>query len=59
LRLTLPKKGGPGSDIRDLPIEIDPAAKQFSIPDMIVVQSHCAGIQLFRRKAIGDGWDPE
>lgn len=59
LRLTLPKKGEAGSDIRDLPIELDPAAKQFSIPEMTVVQSHCDGIQLFRRSQGNEGWEPQ
>ena len=59
LRLTLPKKGEVGSDNRELPIELDPSAKQFSISEMKVVQSHCAGIQLFRRARGNGGWEPQ
>jgi hypothetical protein len=59
LRLTLPLKGEPGSEDRDLAIELDPAAKEGSIPEMTVVQSDCAGVQLLRRSETGDGWEEQ
>ena len=58
LRLTLPKKGEVGTDVRDLPLELDAAATQLSIPEMKVVQSHCGGIRLFHRSRSNDGWEP-
>jgi hypothetical protein len=37
----------------DIAIELDPAAKEAIIPDLKVIQSECAGVQLFRRKMNG------
>jgi hypothetical protein len=41
----------------DIVIELDPAAKQSTIPEMKVEQSECAGVQLLRRAANGR-WAP-
>jgi hypothetical protein len=42
----------------DLDIELDSSAKTASIPEIKVVQSKCAGVQLFRRNAKGK-WEDE
>jgi hypothetical protein len=41
----------------DIAIELDPAAKESTIPEMKVEQSECAGVQLLRRAANGS-WEP-
>jgi hypothetical protein len=38
----------------NIAIELDPAAKESTIPDLKVEQSECAGVQLFRRDAKGN-----
>jgi len=40
----------------DLAVELDPAAQEFMIPEMKVLQSECAGVQLLRRTA-NDRWE--
>jgi protocatechuate 3,4-dioxygenase beta subunit len=57
LRLTLPKKGKADPDHRDLAIELDPVAKEGSIPEMKVAQSDCSGVQLFQRSQEDDTWE--
>jgi len=59
LRVVLPKKNKPGTETRDLAIELGPTAKVYSIPEMNVVQSECAGVQLLRRSATDDGWEEQ
>ena len=57
LRLVLPKKGQTGLENRDLAVELDPSAKEYSIPEMKVVQSDCYGVQLLRRSQTEDRWE--
>jgi hypothetical protein len=57
LRLTLPKDGGDGSVYHEVAIELDPAAKEISIPAMKAVQSDCNGLQLFQRSEKDDTWE--
>lgn len=60
LRLVLPKRGHTRFENRDLAVELDPSAKEYSIPEMKVVQSDCAGVQLLRRSATGDDvWEEQ
>lgn len=60
LRLVLPsKKRESGFENRDLPVILDPAAKEVSISEMKVVPSDCAGIQLFRRSAADEHWEAQ
>jgi hypothetical protein len=59
LRLVLPKKGEAGFENRDLPIVLDPAAKKISIPQLRVVQSDCAGVQLFRWSPSEGRWEAQ
>jgi hypothetical protein len=59
LRLVLPKKGQAGLESRDLAIELDATAKDYSIPEMKVVQSDCYGIQLLRRSTTEDLWEAQ
>lgn len=59
LRLVLPKKGQAGFENRDLAVELDPSAKEYSIPEMKVVQSDCYGVQLFRRSKTEDHWEAQ
>lgn len=59
LRLVLPKKGQAGFVNRDLAVELDPSAKEYSIPEMKVVQSDCNGVQLLRRSTIDDTWEAQ
>jgi hypothetical protein len=40
----------------DLAVELEPAAKESTIPEMKVLQSDCAGVQLLRRTA-KDQWE--
>jgi len=57
LRLTLAKKDESGSETRDLPVELDQAAKEYSIPEMKAVHSDCYGLQLLRRTGTEDRWE--
>jgi hypothetical protein len=60
LRVTLPRKGEPGSENHDLAVEVDPAASDYALPDMKVVQSNCNGVQFYRRSESDDGtWDQQ
>lgn len=59
LRLVLPKKGQAGFENRDLAVELDPSSKEYSIPEMKVVQSDCYGIQLLRRSPTEDLWESQ
>lgn len=59
LRLVLPKKGQAGFENRDLAIELDPSAKENSIPEMKVVQSDCDGVELLRKSARDDVWEAQ
>jgi hypothetical protein len=59
LRLRLAKKDGSGFETRDLPAELDPAAKEYSIPEMKAVHSDCYGLQLLRRIGTEDGWEAQ
>jgi hypothetical protein len=59
LRLTLAKKDESGAETRDLPVELDPAAKEYSIPEMKAVHSDCNGVQLLRRSETEDGWEAQ
>jgi len=59
LRLVLPKKGQAGFENRDLAVELEPSAKEYSIPELKVVQSDCASVQLFRRSAADDRWEAQ
>lgn len=42
----------------DIAVELDPQALEGMIPEMKVLQSECAGVQLFREESPGD-WEPE
>lgn len=42
----------------DLAVELDPAAKEFQIPGIKVVQSECAGVQLIKRDPKGK-WEDQ
>jgi hypothetical protein len=57
LRVKLPARGKIESGKDDLAVELDPAAKEVSIPEMKVLQSECSGVQLFRR--IGEHWEAQ
>lgn len=59
LRLVLPKKGQTGFENRDLAVELEPSAKEYSIPEMKVVQSDCYGVQLLRRSPTDDLWEAQ
>jgi hypothetical protein len=59
LRLVLPKKGHAGFENRDLAVELDPSAKEYSIPEMKVVQSDCYGVELLRRSPTEDLWEAQ
>jgi hypothetical protein len=59
LRLVLPKKEQAGFENRDLAVELDPSAKEYSIPEMKVVQSDCYGVQLLRRSPTDDLWEAQ
>jgi hypothetical protein len=59
LRLVLPKKGQAGFENRDLAVELDPSAKEYSIPEMKVVQSDCYGVQLLRRAPTENIWESQ
>ena len=59
LRLILPKKDPLGTEDRDLAIELSPNGKEYSIPEMTVTQSDCAGIQLFRKSITDDRWEEQ
>jgi hypothetical protein len=59
LRLRLAKKDGSGFETRDLPVELDPAAKEYSIPEMKAVHSDCNGLQLLRRIGTEDSWEAQ
>ncbi len=59
LRLTLAKKDELGSETRDLPVELDPTAKEYSIPEMKAVHSDCNGLQLLRRSGTEDSWEAQ
>jgi hypothetical protein len=59
LRLVLPKKNQAGIEKRDLAVELNPAAEEYSIPEMKVVQSDCAGVQLLRRSVTDDRSEPQ
>ena len=54
----LPPKENVGQSSRELAVELDPAAKEGSIPEMKVLQSECGGAQLFR-KAKSDKWEQQ
>ncbi len=53
---TRDKKTEPASG--NLAVELDPAAQQSTIPEMKVLQSECAGVQLLRRIA-EDRWEAQ
>ena len=53
------KKGETGVEKRDLAVELDPASKEFSIPELKVTQSECDGIQLFRRSTTDGPWEEQ
>ena len=60
LRLVLPMKAEADFENRDLAVELDPSAKEYSIPEMKVVQSGChygGGVQLLRRSSADDHWE--
>jgi hypothetical protein len=59
LRLVLPKKGQAGVENRDLAVELDPSAKEYSIPEMKVVQSDCYGVELLRRSPTDEFWEAQ
>ena len=59
LRLVLPKKGQSGFENRDLAVELNPSAKEYSMPEMKVVQSDCYGVQLLRRSSTDDLWEAQ
>jgi hypothetical protein len=59
VRLVLANKDVAEFEKRDLAVELDFASKAFSIPEMNVVQSDCAGIQLFRRSTTDDRWEEQ
>jgi hypothetical protein len=59
LRLVLPKKEQAGFENRDLAVELDPSAKEYSILEMKVVQSDCYGVQLLRRSPTDDLWEAQ
>jgi hypothetical protein len=48
------KKPNPASG--DLAVELDPTALESTIPELKVLQSDCAGVQLLRRTAKGQ-WE--
>jgi hypothetical protein len=56
LRLVLPKKWRAGFENRDLAVELDPSADEYSIPEIKVFQSDCKGVELFRRSPTEDHW---
>jgi hypothetical protein len=55
----LPKKEQAGFENRDLAVELDPSAKEYSILEMKVVQSDCYGVQLLRRSPTDDLWEAQ
>ena len=57
LRVNRPAKGKIESGKRDLAVELDPAAREVAIPEMKVLQSECAGVQLFQK--IGNDWEQQ
>jgi hypothetical protein len=59
LRLRLTKKDESGFETRDLPVELDPAAKEYSIPEMKAVHSDCDGVELLRRSRTEDRWEAQ
>ena len=54
LRVTLLKKDEQGSESHDLAVEIDPAALDYALPEMKVVQSDCNGVHFYRRSNRAD-----
>jgi hypothetical protein len=49
VRLLLPKKNGEDVEKRDLAVEIDPAAKVFSFPELRVTRCHCPAFNCSER----------
>jgi len=63
-RATMPEnKKGNTSESHDLAVELDPSAKEAAMPEMKVLQSECAGVQLYRKTGIDlagkDIWEQE
>jgi hypothetical protein len=59
LRLKLAKKDESGSETHDLSVELDPGAKEYSIPEMKAVHSDCNGLQLLRKSETEDRWEAQ
>ena len=59
LRVRVAKKDDSSSETHDLPVELDPAAKEYSIPEMKAVHSDCYGLQLLRRSGTEDLWEAQ
>jgi hypothetical protein len=59
LRLKVGKKDESGSETHDLPVELDPGAKEYSIPEMKAVHSDCNGLQLLRKSETEDRWEAQ
>ena len=59
LGLTLPKKGGDGSDSHYLAVEVNDSANDLAVPEMTVKQSDCMGLQLLRRSPADDTWEEQ
>jgi len=58
-RVTLAgKENSNKSDSRDLAIELDPSAREATLPEMKVVRSDCYGVQLYRFMKV-KGWEPQ
>lgn len=51
------KKKGNEPESHDLALELDPSAKEGTIPEMKVIRSDCDGVQLLRLEA--DGWEAQ
>jgi len=49
VRLLLPKKNGEDVEKRDLAVELDPAAKVFSFPELRVTRCHCPAFNCSER----------
>lgn len=63
LRLVLPTRTEADFENRDLAVELDPSAKEFSISEMKVVQSggchYGGGVQLLRKSSVDDRWEAQ
>ncbi len=59
LRLSVAKRDGSSAETHDLPVELEPGAREFSIPEMKAVHSDCNGLQLLRKSETEDLWEAQ